>query len=118
MERKAASMANIGWVPLLLFIVNTIVVGCGLSPIPWVVSSEVLPVRFRGPGSAVIAFTNRLMSFLITKTFVDLQTSLSTAGTFWFYGSCCFIGALFALLIMPETKGKTSEEIRQFFMEC
>ena len=44
-----------------------------------------------------------------------MQSSLTIAGTFWFFGGCAFLGFVFVYILMPETKGKTLEEIEAFF---
>lgn len=104
-----------GWVPLTLLIFFIAVFAMGVGPLPWLVSGEVMPAKFKGPGSSIVAFTNWIASFVVTKVFVDMQRSLTNAGTFWVFGSLCFIGILFGLLVLPETKGKTSEQIQALF---
>ncbi len=105
----------LSWLPVLCLVFYIAVVDMGLSPLAWVVSNEVLPDKLKGPGSSLAAFFNWLASFVITKTFVDLQRTITDAGAFWFYGSCCILGILFDIFIIPETKGKTSQEIEALF---
>lgn len=106
---------SLSWLPVLSLIVYIAVVDFGLSPLAWVVSNEVLPDKLKGPGSSLAAFFNWLASFVITKTFVDLNRTITDAGAFWFYGSCCILGIFFDIFIIPETKGKTSQEIEALF---
>ena len=87
----------------------------GLSPLSWLVSNEILPAKFKGPGSSIVAFTYWIAAFAVTKTFINLERAITTAGTFWFYGCICAIGVLFGIFIMPETKGKTPEQIQAHF---
>lgn len=110
-------VSNLRWLPLVCLMTSTLSVACGLGAIPWIVASEILPVQFRGPGSSVVAFTNRLMSFIVTKTFFDLQTGLTIAGAFWFYSGCCCLGAVSTLFFMPETRGKSQIEIQKCFIK-
>jgi hypothetical protein len=49
--------------------------------------------------------------FLLTYTFPILNASLSAAGTFWTYATVCLVAVLFLWILLPETKGKTLEEI-------
>ena len=87
----------------------------GLGGLPWLISSEILPAKFRGPGSSIVAFSNFLMSFIVAKTFIDMQRLMTHAGVFWFYSSICFAGILFGLFFLPETKDKTSNQIEAYF---
>jgi len=89
--------------------------GAGIAPLAWVVSSEVLPARLRGPGSSIAAFTSWISAFIVTKSYLDIQRSLTTAGVFWIYGGFCFLGFIFSAFILPETKGKTPDEIQAIF---
>nr|CAH0110449.1 unnamed protein product [Daphnia galeata] len=68
--------------------------------LPWLISSEILPAKYRGPGSSIVAFSNFLMSFIVTKTFIDMQRLMTHAGVFWFYS---------------KTKDKTSNQIQAYF---
>lgn len=106
---------SISWLPLASLVVFFVSIGIGLGPLVWLITSEVLPPKLRGLGGSIAAFTNFLSAFVVTKTFVDLQRSLTVAGTFWFYAVVCLFGALFAWFLLPETKGKTSDEIEALF---
>lgn len=103
------------WIPLISLIVFFAGIGLGLGALPWLISSEILPAKFRGPGSSIIAFTSFAASFIVTKTFVDMQREITHAGVFWFYGGTSFVGILFGLFLLPETKGRTSDQIQALF---
>ncbi len=104
------------WLPLASLIIFISGIGMGLGPLPWLISSEVLPAKIRGPGSSIAALANWALSFIVTKTFIDIQRAVTPAGAFWFYGGFCFVGILFALFLLPETKDKNSEQIEAFFV--
>ncbi|XP_046452123.1 solute carrier family 2, facilitated glucose transporter member 8-like isoform X5 [Daphnia pulex] len=89
--------------------------GLGLGALPWLISSEILPPRFRGPGSSIVAFANFAMSFTVTKTFVDMKRVMTHAGVFWFYSGACFLGVMFGLFLLPETKDRTPLQIQVYF---
>jgi hypothetical protein len=108
-------LANFKWIPLVSLIVFFSAIGMGLGGLPWLISSEILPAKFRGPGSSIVAFLNFLMSFIVTKTFIDMQRLMTHAGVFWVYSSICFVGILFGLFLLPETKDKTSNQIQAYF---
>lgn len=102
---------SIKWLPLTSLIAFYIAMGLGLGPLPWLISSEVLPARFRGPGSSIITLSNYSVSFIMTKSFVDMQRTMTHAGVFWFYSGISFIAILFGLFFLPETKDQTSDQI-------
>ena len=115
LENDPETARKFGWVPLTLLIIFIAVFAAGVGPLPWLVAGEVMPARFKGPGSSIVAFTNWITSFIVTKVFIDMQRSLTNAGTFWVFGSLCFIGILFGIFILPETKGQTPEQIQSLF---
>ena len=106
----------LAWLPLTSLIVFISGIGMGLGPLPWLISSEVLPAKIRGQGSSIAALANFGLSFIVTKTFIDIQRAVTPAGAFWFYGGFCLLGIFFALFLLPETKDKTSEQIEAFFV--
>lgn len=105
----------LSWLPLASLILFICGLAMGIGPLAWVISSEVLPAKIRGQGGAVAALSNFGFSFIVTKTFVDLQYSVTPAGAFWCYGIISFVGILFGYFILPETKDKTSDEIEAIF---
>lgn len=56
-----------------------------------------------------------IFGFIVAKTFINLESALKASGSFWFYGAFCLLGFIFTLFIVPETKGKSSEEILHYF---
>jgi MFS family permease len=84
-----------------------------LAPITWVVISEIFPNRIRGAAVAVATTSLWAACFLLTYTFPILNKSLGSAGTFWLYAAICAAGFLFIRAHLPETKGRTLEEIER-----
>ncbi|NDW18818.1 MFS transporter [Dysgonomonas sp. 216] len=100
--------------PMLLLVVLAIACyAMSLAPIVWVVLSEIFPNRIRGAAMAVSTFFLWVASFLLTYTFPLLNESLGASGTFWIYGGICVAGFLFIRSQLPETKGKSLEEIEK-----
>ncbi|KAM4696989.1 solute carrier family 2, facilitated glucose transporter member 8 [Rhinophrynus dorsalis] len=87
----------------------------GWGPIPWLVMSEIFPLRARGVASGVCVVTNWGCAFLVTKEFHDLMDGLTSYGTFWFFAAFCALNVLFTIFCVPETKGKTLEQIEAHF---
>jgi len=99
-------------VPVLLLVLAAI--GCyamSLAPVTWVVISEIFPNRIRGAAMSLAVSALWIACFLLTYTFPILNKSLGASGTFWLYGAICVLGGAFIAARLPETKGKTLEEI-------
>ena len=82
-----------------------------LAPVTWVVLSEIFPNKIRGAAMAVATTALWIACFVLTYTFPILNKLLNASGTFWLYGFICLSGFLFILKKLPETKGKSLEEI-------
>lgn len=85
----------------------------GLGPVPWVVLSEIYPLALRGRAMSIATFANWLCNYLVALTFLDLVAGLGSGGAFAIYSLLSVIAFFFVLRFIPETKGKTLEEIQQ-----
>jgi len=99
-------------------VLSLVVIGIGvyamsLAPIVWVILSEIFPNRVRGAAMALATFGLWIACFILTYTFPLLNKGLGAAGTFWVYAGICLIGFVFILKKLPETKGKSLEEIEK-----
>jgi SP family arabinose:H+ symporter-like MFS transporter len=105
---------HIQGLPLLIMVVLAIACyAMSLAPVTWVVLSEIFPNRFRGAAMSIATFALWTACFVLTYTFPLLNSLLRASGTFWLYGSVCLIGFVFILKKLPETKGKSLEEIEK-----
>lgn len=84
-----------------------------LGPVTWVLISEIFPNRVRAVAVATATFALWVASCTLTYTFPFLNTFLGTSGTFWIYACICLAGFLFFLKKLPETKGKSLEELEK-----
>ncbi|MFZ0338536.1 MAG: MFS transporter, partial [Terracidiphilus sp.] len=84
-----------------------------LAPVTWVLISEIYPNRLRslGVSSAVAALWT--VSFVLTYTFPFINRAFTTSGAFLVYAGVCFLGFVFVSAYVPETRGKTLEEIEK-----
>ncbi len=102
-----------GWPTLLLVLAA---IGCyamSLAPVTWVVISEVFPNRVRGAAMAVAVAALWGACFVLTYTFPLLNSALGAHGTFWLYSAICLLGFVFIKLRLPETKGRTLEQLEK-----
>ncbi len=84
-----------------------------LAPITWVLISELFPNRIRGAAVAVAVSALWIACFLLTYTFPFLNAAFGVSGTFWLYAAICIAGFVFIWFRVPETKGKSLEQIEQ-----
>ena len=82
-----------------------------LGPVMWVMLSEIFPNRYRGLAIGVIGFINSFSSWLVQQIFPWEISNLGSALTFFIYGLIATVGMLLFIKILPETKGKSLEEI-------
>ncbi|XP_074313305.1 polyol transporter 5-like [Silene latifolia] len=87
----------------------------GLGPIAWVYSSEIFPLRLRAQGTSMGVATNRGVSGVITMTFLSLSNAITTGGGFFLFGGIAILSWLFFFTFLPETQGRTLEEMHELF---
>jgi len=98
--------------PMLLLVLSAIACySMSLAPVTWVVISEIFPNRIRGAAMAVAVAALWLACFLLTFMFPILNKALGPSGTFWLYAVICGLGFVFIWWKLPETKGRTLEQI-------
>ncbi len=85
-----------------------------LGPVTWVLLSEIFPNQFRGLGMSVAGFWNSAISASVTLVFPWELSHFGSAGTFLGYGLMAVAALVFIWLFIPETKGKSLEELEHF----
>ena len=83
----------------------------GLGPIFWLLISEIYPLKNRSVAMSAATVTNWAMNLLVAVTFLTLVSWLGHAGTFWLYGVVAIGAWIFFYRLVPETKGKSLEQI-------
>lgn len=105
-----------GWLVLVMVVLAIACYAMTLAPVTWVVLSEIFPTCIRGMAMAVSTFSLWTACFVLTYTFPLLNAGLGAYGTFWLYAVICILGFFFIKSRLPETKGKTLEEIEKELM--
>jgi sugar porter (SP) family MFS transporter len=82
-----------------------------LGPVMWVLLSEIFPNAYRGAAISVVGFWNSVVSATVTMIFPWELTHFGASGTFLGYGLMALAALVFVLLRIPETKGKSLEEL-------
>ena len=86
----------------------------GLGPIFWLIISEIYPLKVRGAAMSTVTVTNWALNLLVSVTFLSLVAVLGQGGTFWLYGAIAVAALVFFYRMVPETKGKTLEQIEAY----
>ncbi|XP_052773540.1 solute carrier family 2, facilitated glucose transporter member 8-like [Mya arenaria] len=110
---SASSMGMLAVTSLVLYIIGF---SLGWGPIPMLIMSEIFPSRVRGAASAIAIFTNWSCAFIVTKEFLMIQDWLGPAITFSLFACSCMFSVLYVWKKVPETKGKSLEDIELFFL--
>jgi MFS transporter, SP family, xylose:H+ symportor len=82
-----------------------------LAPLTWVLIAEIFPNRLRSLGVSAAVSALWISSFALTYSFPFINRAMGSAGSFFIYGAICLAGAVFVFFFVPETKGRTLEEI-------
>jgi facilitated trehalose transporter len=113
MKNNDLDTASLGWLPLTSFVVYVIGFSLGFGPIPWLMMGEILPAKIRGSAASVATSFNWSCTFVVTKSFQDIMMIIGQQGTFWLFGLICIIGLIFVICCVPETSGRSLEEIER-----
>lgn len=104
-------VSSLGWLPLTCVMIYLLGFSLAFGPIPWLMMGEILPAKIRGAAASICTAFNWLCTFIVTKTFLNIVDGIGTAGTFWLFGSITFVGLFFVVVFVPETRGKSLEQI-------
>ena len=100
--------------PMLVLVLAAIACyAMSLAPATWVVIAEIFPNRIRSAAISISVTALWSACFVLTYTFPLLNAALGAAGTFWIYAGVCLAGMVYLSLRLPETKGRTLEELER-----
>ncbi|CAB1111751.1 unnamed protein product [Ectocarpus sp. CCAP 1310/34] len=100
------SMLTLFWLCMFMFTFSL-----GLGPVTFVVASEIFPVTIRGKAMSVVIFVNRMMSGVIALSYQSMSEAMTPEGSFFFFAALSAISVAFYYFWVPETRGRTLEEI-------
>jgi SP family galactose:H+ symporter-like MFS transporter len=87
----------------------------GLGPVFWLLIAEIYPLKMRAVAMSAATVANWAANYLVAATFLTMAGFLGKAGVFWFYALMGALTWFFVLRLVPETKGKTLEEVQDLF---
>jgi MFS family permease len=105
---------SLGWIAAASLMVYVGSFAVGLGPVFWLILSEIYPLRIRGRAMSVGTAANWSANLIVAISFLTLTRVMGKAATFWLYGAVSIGAWLFAFFLVPETKGKTLEQIEAY----
>ncbi|CDO98716.1 unnamed protein product [Coffea canephora] len=105
--------SKVGFLAVVLLGLYIIMYSPGMGTVPWIVNSEIYPLRYRGIGGGIAAVANWTSNLIVSETFLTLTEALGSAGTFLLFAGFSFIGLVFIFFLVPETKGLQFEEVEK-----
>ncbi|KAF4072538.1 hypothetical protein AMELA_G00264010 [Ameiurus melas] len=102
-------------IPLISIIFIALGYVIGLGPITWLLMSEILPMKVRGFVSGVCVVVSYITTFFLTQYFMPAVEAFGLFAPFLFFCVICVVNIIFTAKCVPETKGRTLEEIENYF---
>ena len=112
--RVSSQSTALAWVAVISMMAYVASFAISLGPIFWLLISEIYPLKIRNSAEGLAATFNWGANLLITLTFLTLVEKLGASSTFWLYGVSAVGAWIFSYYFVPETKGRTLEEIEEF----
>lgn len=106
------SLSKLGFLPLSALCIFVCAFSLGLGPIPWLISAEIFAPEIKSFCSAIAGTINWFLAFIITKFYKEVADFAGEDTVFYVFAGCSFIGFLFVLFAVPETKGKSVAQIQ------
>ncbi|KAK6917152.1 Major facilitator, sugar transporter-like [Dillenia turbinata] len=100
-----------GWLALIGLALYIIFFSPGMGTVPWIVNSEIYPLRFRGVCGGIAATANWVSNLIVAQSFLSLTEAIGTSWTFLIFGIISVVALFFVLICVPETKGLPIEEV-------
>ncbi|WCJ28145.1 inositol transporter 4 [Euphorbia peplus] len=105
--------SKIGFLAVIFLGLYIIFYAPGMGTAPWIVNSEIYPLRYRGIGGGIAAVANWTSNLIVSLTFLSMVEAFTVAGAFIFFGMVSFIALIFIYFLVPETKGLQMEDIEK-----
>ncbi|KAH8510945.1 hypothetical protein H0E87_008466 [Populus deltoides] len=102
-----------GWVALIGLTLYIIFFSPGMGTVPWIVNSEIYPLRFRGVCGGIAATANWISNLIVAQSFLSLTQAIGTSSAFLIFGIISVVALIFVLIYVPETKGLPIEEVEK-----
>ncbi|GAB0118617.1 sugar porter family MFS transporter [Acidisoma sp. 7E03] len=103
----------VAWLIIAFIAVYVAFFAIGLGPVFWLMIAEIFPLAIRGRGMSMATVLNWLCNMVVSLTFLDLTHGIGRSGTFFLYAGLTALATAFTWYFVPETKGRSLEEIER-----
>ncbi|XP_014474011.1 PREDICTED: facilitated trehalose transporter Tret1-like [Dinoponera quadriceps] len=103
---------QISWLPVVALVIFISTYSVGWGPLPWAVMGEMFPSNIKAKASGVTVSVCWFIAFIITKFASNINFSFGSYTTYWLFGACSLASIFFTVFLLPETKGKSLQEIQ------
>ncbi|CAG9769149.1 unnamed protein product [Ceutorhynchus assimilis] len=111
--KAGVNVSAFSWVPLASLMIFIAFFNIALGIIPWIVAGELFHTSVKAIASTAISLSNFIFTFLITMCFPYMVEYLGMSWAFWTFAMIMVVGAIFCVLVLPETKGKNFQDIQK-----
>ncbi|XP_029708512.2 facilitated trehalose transporter Tret1 isoform X2 [Aedes albopictus] len=101
-----------GWIPIVALCLYVTLFAVGFGPVPWLLLGEIFASEVKGPASALANMTSFAMSFVLSLVFPLVRQAIGSGPMFIIFSVFCALAVVFVALVVPETKGKSLNEIQ------
>ncbi|XP_027368650.1 inositol transporter 4 [Abrus precatorius] len=109
--------SKIGLLAVIMLGVYIVAYSPGMGSVPWVLNSEIYPLRFRGLGGGIAAVSNWCANLIVSESFLSMTKSLGSSGTFLLFAGFSMISLIAIYALVPETKGLQFEEVEKLLQK-
>ena len=103
------------WLSLVALFIYIMFFAPGMGPLPWTINSEIYPTWARSTAISIATATNWIFNLFVSLTFLTFADNLGQPGTFGFYAGFGVLGLIFVVFLVPETKGRSLEDMEDLF---
>ncbi|KAL4709966.1 hypothetical protein ACJJTC_003929 [Scirpophaga incertulas] len=104
-----------GYVPFVNILGSTVVSTLGFSSIMFVISAEIFPINVKAVALSALNIFGGILGFILAKGYKEVKDLAGITGVFWLFAGIAFAGAVFTIIYVPETKGKSLSEIQVLY---
>ncbi|XP_028804559.1 probable inositol transporter 2 isoform X2 [Neltuma alba] len=105
--------SKVGWVAILGLALYIISFSPGMGTVPWVMNSELYPLRYRGICGGIASTALWISNLIVSQTFLTMTKSIGTSWTFLLFGVIAVVAVFFVIIFVPETKGLPMEDVEK-----
>lgn len=110
---KDGCPSKFGYLAIIFLGLYIIAYAPGMGTVPWIVNSEIYPLRYRGLAGGIAAVSNWSSNLVVSETFLTLTHEVGSSGMFLLFAVSSATGLVFIWMLVPETKGLQFEEVEK-----